>query len=69
MSEEWFWNSELRIVWNLIEKKKELDLVKMKNQAVYIASYVWGHDPDKDKGKVMGVDKPVDAETLSQFYF
>lgn len=69
MSEEWFWNSELRIVWNLIEKKQELDLVKMKNQAVYIASYVWGHDPDKNKGEVMGVDKPVDAETLSQFYF
>lgn len=69
MSEEWFWNSELRIVWNLIEKKKELDLVKMKNQAVYIASYVWGHDPDKDKGEVMGIDKPVDTETLSQFYF
>lgn len=69
MSEEWFWNSELRIVWNLIEKKKELDLVKMKNQAVYIASYVWGHDPDKDKGEVMGIDKPVDDKTLSQFYF
>ena len=69
MSEKWFWNSELRIVWNLIEKKKELDLVKMKNQAVYIASYVWGHDPDKDKGEVMGIDKPVDAKTLSQFYF
>lgn len=69
MSEEWFWNSELRIVWNLIEKKKELDLIKMKNQAVYIASYVWGNDPDKDKGEVMGIDKPVDSTTLSQFYF
>lgn len=69
MSEEWFWNSELRIVWNLIEKKKELDLIRMKNQAVYIASYVWGHDPDKDKGEVMGIDKPVDDKTLSQFYF
>lgn len=67
MSEEWFWNSELRIVWNLIEKKKELDLVKMKNQAVYIASYIWGHDPDNN-GEVMGIDKPVDAKTLSQFY-
>jgi len=69
MSEEWFWNSELRIVWNLIEKKKELDLIRMKNQAVYIASYVWGNDPDKDKGEVMGIDKPVDSTALSQFYF
>ena len=48
-SEEWFWESELRIVWNLINEKKKLDEIKMKNQAIYIASYVWGKDPDEHK--------------------
>lgn len=70
MSEEWFWDSELRIVWNLINEKKRIDEIKMKNQAVYIASYVWGKDPDKNKqGEVMGIDKPVDSATLSKFFF
>lgn len=69
MSEEWFWDSELRIVWNLINEKKRIDEINMKNQAVYIASYVWGKDPDKNKkGEVMGVDKPVDGATLAQFF-
>lgn len=69
MSEEWFWDSELRIVWNLINEKKRIDEINMKNQAVYIASYVWGKDPDKNKkGEVMGVDKPVDGATLARFF-
>jgi hypothetical protein len=68
MSEDWFWESELRIVWNLIEEKKMLDEIKMKNQAIYIASYVWGKDPDKENDKeIIGIDKPADSASLAQF--
>lgn len=69
MSEEWFWDSELRIVWNLLEEKKKIDEVKMKNQAMYIACYVWGKNPDKDEGgEIEGIDKPVSPSALSQFF-
>ena len=65
-SEEWFWSSELRIVWNLIQEKKKIDEVKMKNQAMYIASYVWGKDPDenKEEDEIAGRDKPINPELL-----
>ena len=65
-SEEWFWDSELRIVWNLIMEKRRLDEIRMKNQAIYIASYVWGHEPDEEEeGKeVAGRDKPIDEGML-----
>lgn len=65
-SEEWFWDSELRIVWNLIMEKRRLDEIRMKNQAIYIASYVWGHEPDEEKEEkeVAGRDKPIDEGML-----
>lgn len=64
-SEEWFWDSELRIVWNIIAEKRRLDEIKMKNQAIYIASYVWGKDPDDGNDKeVAGRDKPINPEML-----
>ena len=65
-SEEWFWDSELRIVWNLIMEKRRLDEIRMKNQAIYIASYVWGHKPDEEEEEkeVSGRDKPIDEGML-----
>lgn len=41
----------------------------MKNQAIYIASYVWGKDPDEgqeESGKrlIPGVDIPADPEVI-----
>lgn len=65
-SEEWFWNSELRIVWNLIMEKRRLDEIRMKNQAIYIASYVWGNNPDEldEQKEVAGRDKPIDEGLL-----
>lgn len=71
MSDTWFWEQELRIVWNLIEEKHRIDDIRMKNQAIYIASYVWGKDPDKGKeidGKIPGIDVPVSANALAGFY-
>lgn len=66
-SEEWFWDSELRIVWNLVIEKQRLDEVKMKNQAIYIASYVWGKDPDEgdeEEKEIAGRDKPINPDLL-----
>lgn len=69
--ESWFWNSEPRIVFYLVEEKKKMDLEKMKAQGAYIAMCVWGKNPDdldnKDE-EVMGVDKPVDPELLKGWY-
>ena len=76
-SEEWFWDSELRIVWNLIHEKKEIEKVKAKNLAIYIASYVWGYiasyvwgkDPDEEEEtEIAGRDKPVDEKLLRGFF-
>lgn len=65
-SEEWFWDSELRIVWNLIMERRRLDEIRMKNQAIYIASYVWGHEPneEEEEKEVAGRDKPIDEGML-----
>lgn len=65
-SEEWFWDSELRIVWNLIMEKRRLDEIRMKNQAIYIASYVWGNNPDEldEQKEVAGRDRPIDEGLL-----
>jgi hypothetical protein len=68
-SEEWFWDSELRIVWNLIHEKKEIEKVKAKNLAIYIASYVWGKDPvEEEETEIAGRDKPVDEKLLRGFF-
>ena len=65
-SVEWFWDSELRIVWILIMEKRRLDEIRMKNQAIYIASYVWGNNPDEldEQKEVAGRDKPIDEGLL-----
>jgi hypothetical protein len=71
-SEEWFWDSELRIVWYLLEEKKKIDKTRMKNQAIYIASYVWGNDIDDEEESeeegIAGIDYPVDESMLRGFY-
>lgn len=68
-SEEWFWESELRIVWNLIAKKKEIEKANQKNLAAYIALCVWGKNPSdydepKKETEVAGRDKPIDPALL-----
>lgn len=67
-SEEWFWESELRIVWNLIAEKKEIEKARQKNLAIYIAMCVWGKNPDtldkKEEKEVAGRDKPIDPAAL-----
>lgn len=68
MSEEWFWNTEPKIIIALINEKKKIDLEKIKIQAFYISNYVWGNDPDvKLKKEIAGIDKPVSEEMLKSF--
>lgn len=65
-NEEWFWESTPRKVIALIDQKKEIEKISQKNLAIYIASYVWGKDPDEieDEHKnkpIPGIDIPIDA--------
>lgn len=67
-SEEWFWDTELRIVWNLIAEKKEIEKANQKCLAAYIAMCVWGKNPDsidkKVETEVAGRDKPINPAAL-----
>ena len=67
LPESYFWESTPRKIIALIDQKNETEKIKMKNQAIYIASYVWGKDPDElekvDK-VVAGRDVPIDPNAL-----
>ena len=44
----------------------------MKNQAIYIACYVWGKDPadfeEKEYEPIPGIDIPADSELVSKLF-
>jgi len=69
-TEEWFWSTELRVVWNLINESKRIKREEMKAQSLYISMAVWGKDPsDLDPpeitdGKIAGRDRPIDENLL-----
>lgn len=70
-TEEEFWESTPKKVTALIDQKKEIEKVNMKNQAIYIAYYVWGKDPDEfeqtnSKRLIPGIDIPVDASLVNK---
>ena len=71
MSESDFWESTPRKIIALIDQKKEIEKAKIKNQAVYIACYVWGKDPDeaeeKNGGLIAGRDYPANEGALKGF--
>ena len=67
LSEQYFWESTPRKIIALIDQKKEIEKARLKNQAVYIACYVWGNDPGKyeDKGGPgAGRDIPISEGAL-----
>ena len=66
MSEQYFWESTPKKIIALIDQKREIEKAKIKNLAVFIASYVWGKDPEEglDDGLVAGRDKPIDPSAL-----
>lgn len=68
-TEEWFWESTPRKVLALIDQKKEIEKVNQKNLAIYIASYVWGKDPDEieeRRGPIPGIDIPADQSLVDK---
>jgi len=69
-TEEEFWESTPRKVMALIDQKNEIEKVRMKNQAIYIACYVWGKDPDefeeKERAPIPGIDIPIDASLINK---
>ena len=67
LGEQNFWESTPRKIIALIDQKNEIEKARLKNQAVYIACYVWGKDPDKyekDEGPVAGRDIPISEGAL-----
>ena len=68
ISEANFWKSTPKKIIALIDQKNEIEKIKAKNQAVYIACYVWGKDPDKyeeNDGPVAGRDIPISESALN----
>ena len=72
LTEDYFWKSTPRKIIALIDQKKEIEKVNQKNLAIYIASYVWGKDPDemekKERGSIPGVDIPVDPSLVNKLF-
>lgn len=67
ISETDFWKSTPKKIIALIDQKNEIEKIKAKNQAIYIACYVWGKDPDKyeeEDGPVAGRDIPISEGAL-----
>lgn len=67
LGEAYFWESTPRKIIALIDQKNEIEKARLKNQAVYIACYVWGKDPDKyeeEDGPVAGRDVPISEGAL-----
>lgn len=67
ISEADFWKSTPKKIIALIDQKNEIEKARIKNQAVYIACYVWGKDPDKyedNDGPVAGRDIPISEGAL-----
>ena len=67
ISEADFWKSTPKKIIALIDQKNEIEKTKAKNQAIYIACYVWGKDPDKyedNDGPVAGRDIPINEGAL-----
>lgn len=68
LSEDYFWESTPRKIIALIDQKKEIEKVRTKNLAIYIACYVWGKDPEENTnadGPVAGRDVPIDPSALN----
>ena len=67
LGEDYFWESTPKKIIALIDQKNEIEKIKAKNQAIYIACYVWGKDPDeidKTDGPVAGRDIPISEGAL-----
>lgn len=71
MTEEYFWESTPRKIIALIDQKNEIEKANIKNQAVYIASFILGgKDPDEveneRRGPIPGIDIPADQSLVNR---
>ena len=71
LTEEYFWESEPKKIIALIDQKNQIEKIKQKNLAIYIASFViQGKDPDeietKNKGGIPGIDIPIDESLVNR---
>lgn len=69
ISEADFWESTPKKIIALIDQKKQIEKIRQKNQAIYIACYVWGKTPPDDDvidetKPVAGRDVPIDPTAL-----
>lgn len=69
ITEQSFWESTPRKIIALIDQKNKIEKIKQKNQAIYIAYYVWGKNPpdddiQDDSKPVAGRDVPIDPTAL-----
>lgn len=72
LSEKEFWESTPKKIIALIDQKNKIEKVRQKNQAIYIACYVWGKTPpendnEKENSPVAGRDIPIDPMALKGF--
>lgn len=73
MGEADFWKSTPRKIMALIDQKNRIEKIKQKNQAIYIACYVWGKTPPEDDKidetkPVAGRDVPIDPNALNGLF-
>lgn len=68
MSEDFFWQATPRKIITLIENYKKIKKENYKSLAIYVASFVWGKNPDEEEQEVLGIDQPVDPALLRGFY-
>lgn len=70
MTEKYFWESTPRKIIALIDQKNEIEKIKQKNLAVYIASCVWGKDPEEIENEknrpIPGIDVPADESLINK---
>ena len=57
----------------LIDQKKRIEKINQKNLAIYIASYVWGKNPDEIEDEsenklIPGVDIPINPELVKNLF-
>ena len=69
LPESYFWDNTPRKIIAVIEAKKNIEKVNQKNLGIYIASYVWGKDPDEyediSEKPIAGIDVPINPDILN----
>lgn len=60
-SEEWFWNTEPRVLDAMLKEKKRIDVESMKT----LAYLVWGGELEDKEEKIAGIDVPATEQDVA----